>query len=161
MRTTLMLFTFLLLISAIGFGQYKSQVENQPSASQLLVRPTSSIGSILGLLNPENFRMQHNFSFSYLSGGGQGLSLASYTNSMFYKIAGPLDVRFDLTLQGSPFGGYGQTRTSDFNNLFLSRAELNYRPWENLLINVQYRQLPFSYHRFYSPHSSPLFDREE
>lgn len=161
MRTTLMSFTFLLLISVSVYGQYKSQIENQPSASQLLVRPMSSIGSILGLLNPENFRMQHNFSFSYLSGGGQGLSLASYTNSMFYKIADPLNVRFDLTLQGSPFGGYDQTHTSDFNKLFLSRAELNYRPWENFLINVQYRQLPFSYYRFYSPYSSALFDREE
>src|SRR6266852_6221449 len=120
-------------------AQFKSQVENQPSASQSLVHPGTSINSFLGLLNPENFMMRHTFSFSYLSAGGTGLSLASYTNSMFYKIADPLNVRCDLTLQGSPFGTSGGLQQSELSKLFISRAELNYRPADNMFIQLQYQ----------------------
>ena len=142
------------LFSALASAQFKSQEEQQPSPAQYLVRPTTSINSILGFFNPDNFMMRHNFSFSYLSSGGTGLSLASYTNSMFYKIADPLNVRFDLTLQGSPFGQYGSSQQSDLSKLYLSRAELNYRPWENVFVKVQYNQLPLSYWGNYPP-SSP------
>jgi len=132
-------------LSAAAFGQFKSQVENPPSASQALIHPMSGISSFLGLLDPERFLMRHNFEFSYMTGGGQGLSLASYTNSMFYKISDPLNVRFDVTLQGSPFGASGGLQQSDLNRLFISNAELNYRPLENMFIKVQYSQLPANY----------------
>src|SRR5437016_4946506 len=99
--TALTVVVIMLTVSAPA--QFKSQVENQPSASQSLVHQNTSINSFLGLLNPDNFMMRHSFSFSYLTAGNTGLSIASYTNSMFYKIADPLNVRCDLTLQGSPF----------------------------------------------------------
>jgi hypothetical protein len=137
-----------------GFGQFKSQ-EQQPSASQSLIHPATSINSFLGFLNPDNFMMHHTFGLSYMSSGGQGLSLASYTNSMFYKIADPLNVRFDVTLQGSPFGQYGSARQGDLSKLFLSNVELNYHPSEKLFLKLQYRQMPFGYWNGY-PYSSSL-----
>ena len=143
----------LFLFSTLVSAQFKSQEEQQPSPAQYLVRPATSINSILGFFNPDNFMMRHNFSFSYLSSGGTGLSLASYTNSMFYKIADPLNVRFDLTLQGSPFGQYGSAQQSDLSKLYLSRAELNYRPSENVFVKIEYNQLPLSYWGSY-PYSS-------
>jgi hypothetical protein len=133
------------LFSAFASAQFRSQEEQQPSPAQYLVHPTTSISSFFGLFNPDNFMMRHNFSFSYLSSGGTGLSLASYTNSMFYKIADPLNVRFDLTLQGSPFGQYGSAQQSDLSKVYLSRAELNYRPSENIFVKIQYNQMPLSY----------------
>jgi len=150
----------ILLYTMSTFGQYKSQVEQQPSASQSLVHPTTSISSFLGLLNPENFMMRHNFSLSYLSSGGTGLSLASYTNSMFYRISDPLNLRFDITLQGSPFGQYGSARQNELSKVYLSRAELNYRPWENFFVKVQYHQLPLSYYGFY-PYSNSILSGDE
>ena len=131
-------------------AQFKSQEENQPSVAQSLVHPTS-INSFLGILNPDNFTMHHSFSLSYLSFGGQGLSLASYTNSMFYKISDPLNVRFDLTLQGSPFGNSLGLQQNDLSKIFLSNAELNYRPADNMFIKLQYSQLPF-YNLQYNPY---------
>ena len=129
------------LCSFPTYAQYRSQETGHSSAAQSLVRPGGGIGSILGLIDPDNFFMRHNFSFSYFTGGGTGLSLASYTNSMLYRIADPLDVRVDLTLQGSPFGQYGQADRGAFNKLFISRAELNYRPLDNMFVKFQYRQL--------------------
>lgn len=157
------IFTLVVIGLVLMFGtasaQFKSQ-EQQPSASQSLVHPLTSVNSFLGLLNPDNFMMRHSMGFSYMSSGGQGLSLASYTNSMFYKIADPLNIRFDVTLQGSPFGQYGSARQSDLSKLYVSRAELNYRPSENFLVKVQYHQLPFGYWGRY-PFSSSFNWEEE
>jgi len=146
--TTMKKFTLVVLMVLCSVGMLRAQLKSQDervSAAESLVRPAPSISSFLGLLNPDNFMMRHNFSFSYLSSGGEGLSLASYTNSMFYRIADPLNLRVDLTLQGSPFGQYGSVSQNDLSRLFISRAELNYRPAENMFIKLQFSQRPFAY----------------
>jgi hypothetical protein len=144
----------LIVSMSCASGQFKSQENQESSPAQYLVHPATSISSFFGFFNPDNFMMRHNFSFSYLSAGGSGLSLAAYTNSMFYKISNPLNVRFDVTLQGSPFGQYGSAQQSDLSKLYLSRAELNYHPSENFFVKVQYNQMPFSYWGSY-PSVSP------
>lgn len=160
MKRTTGAFLLLLALSVIAQGQFKSQVENPPSASQSLIHPMSGISSFLGLLDPERFMMRHNFAFSYFSGGGEGMSLASYTNSMFYKISDPLNVRFDVTLQGSPFGASGGLAQSEANRLLISRAELNYRPLENMFIKVQYSQLPGNYFNGFYPYYPSYWGNE-
>ncbi|MBI1806686.1 MAG: hypothetical protein HYR76_06500 [Ignavibacteria bacterium] len=154
MKSSLIVLVAVLCMSATAIGQFKSQAE-QPSAAQSLVRPSPTISSFLGLLNMDNFTMRHNFSVGYISSGGDGLSLASYTNSMFYKISDPLNVRFDLTLQGSPFGQNVSPYHSALNGLFLSRAELNYRPWENFFIKVEYQRRPGTFYGLYNPWYNP------
>ena len=146
---SLVIIICVIFISVSSVAQFKSQVEQQTAASQSLVHPTGGMNSFLGLLNLENFHMRHNFSYSYISFGGVEMSLASYTNSMFYKIADPLNVRFDLTLQGSPF--YSGQNYKPLNGLMLSRAELNYRPWENFFIKLEYNQLPANFFNFTNP----------
>ena len=145
-----------MLVSAITNAQFKSQGE-QPSVAQSLVRPTG-INSFLGLLNPDNFMMRHNFSLSYLSSGGTGLSVASYTNSMFYKISDPLNIRFDMTLQGSPYGPSAYQNA--LSGVYLSRAQLNYKPWENFMVKFEYNRLPMNYFGWNNPWSASPFYRE-
>ena len=140
MMKTIMFMLLVVLMTVSASAQFKSQIENQPSPSDFLVRPAPSLGSLLSWFNPDNFHMRQSVGMSYTSFGGQSLSLASYTNSMFYKIADPLDVRMDVTLQGAPFGQYGSR--NNLNGIFLSNAEVNYRPWENFFITLQYSQLP-------------------
>jgi hypothetical protein len=93
--------------------------------------------------------MRHTLAYNYMSAGGSGLSMASYTNSMFYKIADPLNVRFDVTLQGSPFGSTAGMDRNALNKIYISRAEMNYRPWENVYLQFQYREMPYSPYRNY------------
>ncbi len=145
-----------LLWVSVSLAQLKSQTESEPSASRSLIHPSTGLSSFFGLLNSENFMMRHSFSLNYMTAGGQGISIADYTNSMFYKIADPLNVRFDITLQGSPFGQYGSFQQSDLSKIYLSRAELNYHPADDLYIKLQYRQLPFSYYNNYGL-SNPFF----
>jgi len=154
---------FICLLFASGAAaQLRSSTVQERSASLSLVRPGSGLSSFFGLLNPENFMMQHTLSYSYLSAGETGLSVASYTNSMFYQIADPLNVRMDITLQGSPFGPTAGTDRSNLSRVYLSRVELNYQPWKDVFLQLQYREMPyFSYRNFYDPFSfgQPWGDR--
>lgn len=150
-RRLLPLALCILLVTAAD-AQLKSQEPTHVSVAQALVRPTTSLSGLLSWFNPDNFMMRHSFSFQYLSAGSYGMSLAAYTNSMFYRIADPLDLRFDISLQGSPFGS-GQN--ADFSRLLLSRAELNYRPWENVHVRFLYRQVPYFDRGYYSPYYYP------
>ena len=156
MKSIIVVLIVLLMMTVSVSAQFKSQIENQPSASEYMIHPSPNLSSLLSWFNPENFHMRQSAGLSYSSYGGQGISLASYTNSMFYKIADPLDVRMDVTLQGSPFGQYGSFQQNNLNGIFLSRAELNYRPWENFLINVRYSQLPM--HSYWmTPYGSAIY----
>jgi opacity protein-like surface antigen len=145
MKSLLILAFSAFLATGVSSAQLKSLDEQPVSASQSLVHPATSISSFLGLLNSDNFMMRHNFSLSYLSSGGDGISMASYTNSMFYRIADPLNLRLDLTLQGSPFGGSGTLSQGNFSKLYISRAQLNYKPADNMFLRLEYNQIPFGY----------------
>jgi hypothetical protein len=145
MKSLLILAFSAFLATGVSNAQLKSLDEQPVSASQSLVHPATSISSFLGLLNSDNFMMRHNFSLSYLSSGGDGISMASYTNSMFYRIADPLNLRLDLTLQGSPFGGSGTLSQGNFSKLYISRAQLNYKPADNMFLRLEYNQIPFGY----------------
>ncbi len=142
-----------LLFTAFASAQFKSNAET--NVSQSLIRSTSG-NALLGFLNLDNFSMRHSVGFNYMSFGGSSVSLASYTNSMNYKISNPLNMRVDFTLQGSPFGSQGFFAQDNLNKLYISRAELNYQPSKNFYIQVQYRELPMNYWGAYpfSPYSS-------
>jgi hypothetical protein len=150
MKTLSVIIIMVLVISMTGIAQFKSQNPEQTTATNSLFKP-SGISSFFGLLNSENFSMHHTISMQYITGGNTALSLASYTNSMFYKISDPLNVRMDISLMGSPFGQYSNDK--NFSKLFISRAELNYKPWENFHIQLQYRQLPLNMYGYYMPYN--------
>lgn len=162
MRSILFILVISIFFSISVIAQFKSQVEKS-SVAQSLVQPGVSLNSLFGLIDPANFMMKHNLSMSYMSFNGTGLSLASYTNSIFYKISDPLNVRFDVTMQGSPLGQSAYQNA--LSGVFLSRAELNYKPWENFLIKFEYNQLPASfygrYNPWYNPYANSFFRDDE
>jgi hypothetical protein len=142
------------LVAAVpAQSQFKSQVEAESRISRGIVQesPTSFL---FGWFDPEKFSMRHSLGFSYQAAGGQGISLGTYTNMMSYRLAENLDAQADVSMQYSPFNSlptFGGKR-QDLSSIYLSRAELNYRPWENFQVRLQYRQLPYGY--YYSPFSS-------
>lgn len=141
-------------------AQFRSQVPRESSVGSGL---TSSGGSsfLFGWFSPENFQMRHTVGFSYVTMGGQSVSLGTYTNSMMYRFAENLNARADITMSYSPYSTFADKYGSapqGLNGIHLSRAEINYRPWENVSLQVQYRQLPFGgyYSPFYDTWHSPF-----
>jgi hypothetical protein len=133
-----------MLCFATATAQFKSTVEPQPTVSESIMRSDNG-GLMFGWFDPSKFSMRQSFSLSYQTFGGQGMSLGVYTNSMMYQFSDALDVRADVSLMASPFNSFGKQAQNSLTGLFLNRAELNYRPWKNALVQIQYRQYPLLY----------------
>jgi hypothetical protein len=149
----------LVVAAAITPAQFKTQAQEESRVSQGMVSQPSSW--LFGWFDPSKFSMRHTLEMSYMTfGGGQGMSLGTYTNSMLYQFSEKLDARADISLSYSPFNsftsGLGGKR-NDLSGLYLSRAEVNYRPWENTRIQLSFRQLPYGGYYYYSPFSDPWY----
>lgn len=132
---------FLILISTALFGQFKDQLNNGSSIHDGLIK-SETPSMILGFINPSNFSMHHSYSLSYSGFSGGGMALGVYTNSMAYKFTDNLNVQVDASIVNSPYNSFGKDFTNQINGIYLSRAQLNYRPTENMNINIQYRSYP-------------------
>ena len=143
---------FSLLAASKSFAQFKRTSEDQPKVSDSFIRPETD-SDLLSFFNTENFKMRQSFSMSYMTMGGQGLSLGMYTNSMMYKLSSKLDVQADVSLQTSPYSSFGQRLQSSLTGIFLNRAEVNYRPSDNMLLRVSYQKLPYGFNSMFSPYA--------
>lgn len=154
MRRTVVVVALLLIMAAGSSAQFKSQVQQETQATIGRLGDSSPLSALFGWFNPDKFSMRHSFDLSYTSFGGQGFSLGTYTNSMRYEIADNLNARADVSLSFSPFNSLSTFNKKDFSGVYLSRAEINYRPWENVFMQVQYRQIPYSLYTspfYYNP----------
>ena len=141
-----------LAFSLTAFAQFKQKNTEQPRVSDSFIQPQSA-SDWFALFNPNNFQMRHSYSASYTAFGGQGIALQNYTNTMMYQFLPNLDARVDLSLQNSPYSTFDYRMQNQFSKAYVSRAEINYRPWENTTIRLQYREVPFSFYGngYYSP----------
>jgi hypothetical protein len=138
------------LISSSLIAQYREDSSKQPDIKGSIVK-TNSFGSILGFINPDNFSMKHSFNLSFTSFGGLGsMALGVYTNSMEYKFSDNLDLQTDISFINSPYSSFGKDFSKQFNGIYLSRLQMNYKASDNMNISIQYRQIPGG---FYSPYS--------
>lgn len=161
------LFITLFLISGVIFGQFKGQENQQPSILNGITNNNPS-SLLLGFINPDNLQIHHSLSMSYTSMGNQGVALGVYTGSLDYKFNDKLDLHVAASVVNSPYSSYGQEHANQINGVYLNRAQLNYRPAEDMVISVEFSQMPYSYYspyyrrsRFLMPSMSdgPFFDK--
>ncbi|MGD0338672.1 MAG: hypothetical protein ABSB78_07760 [Bacteroidota bacterium] len=166
MKRYAMLVALAVLFCGVAHAQFKSQVNQEhPSVSGSILRNDYSSFDLFGWFNPENFQMQHSITMSYMSMGNQTLGVNMYTNSMSYKFSDRLNVQADVSLMMSPYGSMPQGLKNQFSGLILNRAQINYTPWDDFHIQVQFNQNPYGYHSgFYGGYRSrfynPLFGDE-
>ncbi|MGD0591750.1 MAG: hypothetical protein ABSA44_13280 [Bacteroidota bacterium] len=134
----------LLAVCFMAVGQFKSQPEASSSITGSMIRQDDG-GLLFGWFDPSRFTMRNSYSLSYTTSGGKGFSLGTLTSSLAYQISNPLSVQFDVSLINSPYNNLGGNFTKDISGVYLSGAELNYRPSKNTLLQIQYRQLPAMY----------------
>jgi len=137
-----------LLGTVAVLGQYKETGIQTTSVKDGITN--SSSNHLFGFLNTNDFTMRHSFSMQYSSFGSQGLALGVYTNSMFYRLMDNMNVQLDVSLVHSPYSTFGEAFQKDISGLYISNAAINYRPWKDVSIHLQYRTMPYSY-GYYSP----------
>jgi hypothetical protein len=135
-------------LTLTGFAQFKNSGLDGPDIKDGIVDHSSSSGSIFGFLNSDNFQMKHSYDLSYSSFGGQGFALGVYTNSMFFKIIPDLNVQTDISVVNSPYSTLGKNFQNNLNGIYLSRAAINYQPFKDFSISLQYRNLPGAYNPY-------------
>ena len=139
----------LITVAVSAFGQFRDDGLNKPSVKEGITTETSNY--MFGFLNSDNFQMRHSFSMSYTSFGGNGISLGTYTNSMYYKLLNNLNMQMDVSMVYSPYSSFGKNFQNDINGIYISRAAVNYTPFKDMHISIQYRNLPYSGY-YYNPY---------
>jgi len=154
---TILTVAILLVVTNIGSAQFKSQAQQENRVSEGLLQQSAPL-RFLGWFNPDMFHMSHFIDFSYQMIGGQGISLGTYTNSMTYQFSDNLNARADLSLSYSPYSSLSTFgKKNDLSSFYLSRAQINYKPWDNVLLQLQYRAVPYSPYYYYSPFYNPWY----
>lgn len=143
------IFLLILFITVAGYGQFKDPAFPTNNVKDGIVDYSS--GSLFGFLNSEDFSMHHSFSMSYSAFAGHGMALGTYTNSMMYRFSDDLNVQLDASIIHSPYSSLGKEFQNDLSGIYISRAALNYRPWKDVNVTIQYNQYPASY--FFNPYS--------
>ena len=146
-RTMKKFFIIFLVFTIIARAQYRDELNRSVDVKSGILNNSSS-GSLLSFINPDNFSMNHSFEMSYSAFGGCGMALGVYTNSMSFKFNDQLKLETDLSLVNSPYNSFGKDFSKNINGVYLSRVQLTYKPFDNMSVIVQYRQLPGGY---YSP----------
>jgi len=141
----------LFLSTASTYAQYKEIPKDTK------VKLKSGRGLILGFINPKNFSIDHSVNLQYATFGNSSMSLASYTATLNYKILKNLKISADVTMQYSPYATLGLNSAAldkDFQNslngINLSRVSLEYKPAENMFINIDYYNQPYYYDNYYN-----------
>jgi hypothetical protein len=148
MKKYILLAVLLFVITAQA--QFKESPFKTESPSNGILNTSSNSSSLLGFIHPENFSMHHSFGLSYLSFAGQGISLANYTNSMMYKFSDNMNIQLDASFVTSPYSSLGKDFQNSLQGIYISKAAFNYKPWDDVYISVQYRNMPNAYYNPYS-----------
>ena len=145
-------------LTTVSFAQIKKNGFNQPNIQDGIISQNSN--PLFGFLNSENFSMNHSYSMSYSSFAGNGLAMGVYTNSMMYKLSNNLNVQVDASFVHSPYNTFGKDFQSDFNKVYISNAAINYKPWDDVFVTFQYRNMPYySYDPYSRYYGNSLFGR--
>jgi hypothetical protein len=145
--------TLVIAAFALFVASASAQFKEDPFAAESVKAGfvDESSGSVFSWFDASKFDMNHTYSMSYTGFAGGGFALGMYTNSMRYQAAENLSVEADVSLVHSPYSSesFGTNFQEQIGGLYLSRAQINYRPWENTELFVQYRNMPFggSYYR--------------
>ncbi|CAN5521409.1 hypothetical protein BH10BAC5_BH10BAC5_23030 [soil metagenome] len=141
-------FSALILLLLVSFAVNSSYAQYKPvekKKTSYLDRSTDNL--ILGIFNPKNFSMHHSFGLSMMNSSSGNVSLATYTNSMNYKISDKLNISADVSMQYSPYASssLGKAYSTDLQNslsgIYLSRASLDYKISDNSSVRVEFRNL--------------------
>jgi hypothetical protein len=125
-------------------GQTSSSEPSFTGAPRAIDLVNAPSGMGWGLLDPSRFRMRQSYSVSYMSGSGGSGSLGLYTNNIEYQLFKPLTLHVGLGYMHQPFGSRGANSAglSVDDGFFIPSAGLTYRPSDNFLLMVDFRQYP-------------------
>jgi hypothetical protein len=143
-----LIFTIVLLTVALtSWAQFRPtlgmQSEEKP-ASMIDAMRGSGESFFSSLFSPERFRMNQTYSVSFMTGGGQSVSMSSFTNTFSYKAGDDVFIAADLTALYSPYSSFGRDHAKSLSGIYLSNARLDWKLSESSFIRISYSRLPYA-----------------
>ena len=145
--------------------QAQMKQDTRVNMAQALTKPKiENVVSLIGL-DPTRFSMRHSYSLSFGTSAAGSYNVGLYLNTMRYRLSDPLTVHLQFGLQHSPMGGeFGNGVKSQ---VFISSAGMEFKPAENLKLQLEFSQRPNSYYYYNTPFFDPVsshrssFDNED
>ncbi len=140
-------FVIMMMLSAVSLNaQFRNQTGQSKDIRGGITSPVP--GSLLGFLDRDRFNMSQSYGMSYYSGGGQSGSVGMYTNSMNFRLADPLLLRFNVGIMHQPFGGPKGAKNQGAQ--VMEGVELIYRPNKNFQFQAGFSNAP-TYNSYNNP----------
>ncbi len=137
--------SFIVITAASALCQYRSKPSlDFRSLLQAPVAVGRAAGNILGL-DPSRLSIQQSYQLSFMNIGGQGMSQGLYLNTISYQFTLPLSVSVQWGIAHQPFNSSFKNGSLLQNGPFISAAQLRYQPKPNMLLQLDFRQNPWSY----------------
>ena len=131
---------FLLLITAFVLN---AQTQNEKSA---VFKPSEGFQKTRGFLDQlfdsNKLSISQSYSLSYFSTGGKGYNQGLYLNTINYQFSDPLLMQVRLGYLHQPFGGSSILSQEANNKFFVQRAMLQYQPFKNTTLVIDYQAYP-------------------
>jgi hypothetical protein len=146
-----------LFAAALVHGEPSSVLwQKQDFDSRSLLGSGSRMASAgFSFLNPNRFSMHQSYSLSYASGSSGSMSSGLYLNTLSYRLSEPLTLSADLGLYtpiSSTVPGMRQnSMMGTGSSVILPRLGLEYRPTENLSMNLELFNGPDAWKAYGSP----------
>ncbi len=133
---TVTLVAILLTAPVLTYGQLRTDIPYQNIRETIAGNP-----SVPGLLNAQNFQMNHSFSMSMTNIGGMSIGVGAYTNSFSLSLTPALSLNTQVSLIQPTMGSM-----QNQGNVFYG-VGLNYKASENSFFSFQINNYPTYYRR--------------
>jgi len=100
------------------------------------------INKTFSLLDHQRMKINHSYSFSYLSGGGQTGAVGMYFGAIRYQLSKPLTLRVGLAYTHNPLTAFGANTESIVGQGFYPSFSLNYHPSPNFFLEIGFQRVP-------------------
>ncbi len=148
MKFSVLLISIMLCAVSLTEAQLREDLSNGSDYSGVITyeQQPSSPGNWMNMLN---MTMNHSYSMTFSSFGGQMQNLNAYTNSMLFDISDNLNARVDVSFLHSPFGNSFMGDNSSLGSrIIVESARLDYKLSENSRITLEFSQRPYGYSPF-------------
>jgi len=146
MKILLFLLSITFLGVSIADAQLREDLGGPTEYSGVITQQQStSSGNWMDALN---MTMNHSYSMTFSSFGGNMQNINAYTNSMLFDISENLDAQVDISFLHSPFGNSFMTNESLGSRIIIDSARLDYQISDRTNISLEFSQRPYHYSPF-------------
>lgn len=148
MKFSTLLTIFIFCLISVADAQLREDLYNGSDYSGVVTyeQQSSSPGNWMNMLN---MTMNHSYSMTFSSFGGQMQNLNAYTNSMMFDISNNLNAQVDVSFLHSPFGNSFSGNNSGLGSqVIVERARLDYKLSESTHISLEFSQRPYGFSPF-------------